>query len=414
LLGTGGLGLRSLATGLPMSLLRTSPSAWAMEPRPTRRLILVASSAGDPINANCPGSYVEGLVHPTGDDFLPTEIQLGGRTVTAARAWTRFRQSDLDRTCFIHHGTYTNAHGNHSKVMRLMGAVRRDEMMVSMFAKQLASSFDTVQTEPVNLGAPLLTFEGRTLARLRPRSVRVALTSGTDVLAQLQSVRDAELDRIYGLLKQEGTIDQRRMLDRFAQTRTEARNISEDLLNRLDLIDGDDEEDQVRATAVLAAMNVSPVLTLRIRFGGDNHTDGDLANEVAQTMTGVDHIANLLEQLEALGLRDQVLVATLNVFGRTLVKKGTRGRDHNAHHHVMMISGAGIQPGVIGGLRPRGNDYTSTGIDSMTGVGSDEADIPYEQTLESVGKTLGRALGIDRPVLDEEISGGKVIQAALA
>ncbi len=390
------------------------PSAWAQTASDAKMLILVASQAGDPINANCPGAYVDGIVHPTGEDFLPTELRLGDQTHVGARAWTQLPQRILDRTCFIHHGTYTNAHGNHSKVMQLMGAVRRNEMMISAFAKRLRPAFESVQTEPVNVGAPLLSFEGRRLAVLRPQSVKAALASNDDALASLRDLRDAELDAMYASLKKEGTPQQIRMLDRFAQTRTEARNISEALLDRLDGISGNGDADQVTAAAVLAAMNVSPALALNIRFGRDNHNDGDLADEVEQTVAGVGHLANLHQELEALGLADRVVVATLNVFGRTLSKKGTEGRDHNAHHHVMVLSGPGVRAGVVGGVQPRGRDWGSTGIESATGVGTDEGDIPYEKTLESVGKTVGKLLGVPDEALDEDIDGGKVISAALA
>jgi len=413
--GAGAFGLRSLATGLPISMLARTPSAWAQDGGASRmkRFILIASQAGDPINANCPGSYVDGIAHPTGEDFLPTDIRLGDRTFTGARAWTTVPQRFLDRTCFIHHGTYTNAHGNHSKVMALMGAVNRGEMMISAFAKRLRPAFESVQTEPVNVGAPLLSFEGRRLAELKPRSVKAALLSNDDDLARLRDLRDRELDRIYATLKESSTPQQRRLLDRFAQTRSEARNISEDLLDRLDGIAGDGPGDQVTAAAVLTAMNVSPALALRIRFGGDNHTDGNLEDEVAETLAGVQHVAQLHLQLEELGLSDQVIIANLNVFGRTLSKKGTRGRDHNAHHHVMMLSGPGVRPGVIGGIVPKGNDWTSTPIDSVTGVGTEDGDIPYEQSLESTAKTVGALLGIDAADLDEDINGGKIMPAAM-
>jgi len=414
LFGAGAVGLRALATGLPISMLTRAPAAWAQTTAEAKMLILVASQAGDPVNANCPGAYVEGIVHPTGEDFLPTEIQLGDQAHIGARAWTQLPQQVLDRTCFIHHGTYTNAHGNHSKVMQLMGAVRRNEMMISAFAKRLRPAFDSVQTEPVNVGAPLLAFEGRRLALLRPQSVKAALASSDDALASLRDLRDAELDAMYATLKREGTPQQIRMMDRFAQTRTEARNISEDLLDKLDGISGNGDRDQVTAAAVLAAMNVSPALALRVRFGRDNHNDGNLADEVEETVAGVGHLASLHQQLEDLGLADRVVVATLNVFGRTLSKKGRQGRDHNAHHHVMVVSGPGVRPGVVGGIQPRGNDWGATGIESATGVGTDQGDIPYEETLESVGKTLGKLLGLPNEALDEDIEGGKVIPAALA
>jgi len=45
---------------------------------------------------------------------------------------------------------------------------------------------------------------------------------------------------------------------------------------------------------------------------------------------------------------------------------------------------------------------------------NDGGDIPYEQTLASVGKTLGKAVGVAQADLDAQITMGKVVTAALA
>ena len=113
-------------------------------------------------------------------------------------------------------------------------------------------------------------------------------------------------------------------------------------------------------------------------------------------------------------MQDKLTVANLSVFGRTLAQKGTRGRNHNLNHHVMMISGANVNAGVIGSIARSGNDFGATGIDSVTGAGSDDADIPANETLEGATKTLGCALGISADRIDTRISAGKIIQAALS
>jgi hypothetical protein len=53
-------------------------------------------------------------------------------------------------------------------------------------------------------------------------------------------------------------------------------------------------------------------------------------------------------------------------------------------------------------------------IVSATGAGDLSGDIPFEETLGAVGKTLGTALGIGAPALDENILVGKPVKAALA
>ncbi len=58
-----------------------------------------------------------------------------------------------------------------------------------------------------------------------------------------------------------------------------------------------------------------------------------------------------------------------NVFGRTLKKKGTLGRDHWGSHHCTVPIGRSVKRGVVGGLEPRASDSYATPIDSKTGRG---------------------------------------------
>lgn len=418
LFGATGLGLKAMATGLPQSFLSNPLKARAQEGNHSI-FIFSASSAGDPVNANVPLTYdYPELAHPTNPIMARTPMNIGGRMWDAAAPWANMPQNIIDRTAFIHHGTYTNSHANHAKVMRLMGATQRGEMMVSVFAKEASMGMETIQREPISVGArgnELLAFEGRTLANVAPQALKSALTVPDNPLADLRDLRDQELDRVHDLLKEHGTENQRRMLDRFATSRTEARSLSTDLIDRLASIERNNPEDQVIAASVLAAMNVAPVISMKLRFGGDNHADAGLERESEQTVASVAQMVRLMEttdQMRAEGvLRRGVVLGSLNVFGRTLAKKGTNGRDHNGFHHCTVLMGEGVQPAVVGGLKPRGNDWQATGFNSVTGVGGDEEDVPYEETFESLAKTIGTVLGVSQAHLDENITGGKPIQA---
>ena len=421
LFGAGGLGLKSLATGIPMSILAKPLSARAQDIT-SRILILSASSAGDPINANVPGTYEDPAVeHPNDPRMAPTPMTIGGQQFTAAKPWADLPASILDKTVFFHHGTYTNAHPNHPKVMRLMGATERNEMIVSLYSDALAETLETVQREPISVGArrgsEILTFQGRSLANVSPVALRTALTQEENSLGDLRPLRDQAVDEIYALYQEQGTENQRRMLDRFVVTRDEARALSLDLVGRLATIEGNGEADQVLAASVLAAMNVSPVITLRIEFGGDNHTDSEFVRETEESVTGVGHIQTLVETVDGMRgegvLRHEVIVGTLNVFGRDLARKGRAGRDHNGRHHVAVLIGEGLRGGVVGGIEPTGRDYQAQAIESATGRASASGDIPHEETFQSMAKTLGVALGVPRARLDEAIEGGKVIEPAL-
>ena len=130
-----------------------------------------------------------------------------------------------------------------------------------------------------------------------------------------------------------------------------------------------------------------------------------------------DSIQSLVENLDAMRsagqLNHDVLVGSLNVFGRTLKKKGMGGRDHNSGHHCMVLIGNGLSGGVVGGVKKNnsGKEYVAQAIDSATG--GVDGDIPYEETLGAMGKTVAAAVGIERDRIDEMIEGGKVVESAL-
>jgi len=137
--------------------------------------------------------------------------------------------------------------------------------------------------------------------------------------------------------------------------------------------------------------------------------------EVPQHQTGVAQIGSLMTQLQTAGLQDQVTFAMYNVFGRTLKKKGLTGRDHWASHHVTVMMGKGLRAGVVGGLEPKSGDYGAQAIDAKTGRGvASGGDVPFEETLSAMGKTLGAALGLAPAVLDANIAQGKIVTGALA
>jgi hypothetical protein len=425
LFGASALGLRALATGLPLGFLarpleaRAAEAATCADKAQAQYLILSTSALGDPANANVPGTYdLPGIKHAADPAMAATTFKLGATSVKAAQVWSTLPQWALDRAAFFHHATYTNNHPNLPKVQQLMGAVAKAEMLPSLAAKALAPCFGTVQTEPLSVGAgEFLTFDGRGLPNLNPTGLRDILSRPGGALARMQKLRDESVDRIHALLKQRGTTAQRAYLDSLAVSRAQARSLSDSLLDALAGITDNGADGQITAAVTLVRMKVSPVVVIRIPFGADNHADPELTRaEVPQHVSGVKQMGDLLTQLQTAGLQDQVTFAMYNVFGRTLAKKGLTGRDHWANHHATVMIGKPIRPGVIGGLAPMSGDFGAQEIDSKTGrgVGKGAGDVPFEESLSAMGKTLGAALGVPAATLDQNISGGKIVPAALA
>jgi hypothetical protein len=286
--GAGALGLRALATGLPVSFLSRPLQAQdftCTDKAKAQYLIIATSSAGDPLNANVPGTYAfPEIAHSPDPSMAATNFTLGGTPVTGAQIWSTLPQWVLDRTAFIHHATLTNNHANLPKVMRLMGSTARQEMLPSILAKHLATCFGTVQVDPVSAGAgDILTIDGRDLPNVAPTGLRDLLARPNTPLLRLQATRDTALDEIYAVMKERGTKAQKLYLDSLVTSRRQARSLGSDLVDMLGAIRNDGSDGQVVAAVALIKMNVTPVVTIRLPFGGDNHTDPDLLrSEVPQ------------------------------------------------------------------------------------------------------------------------------------
>jgi hypothetical protein len=436
------LGLRALATGLPSWYLANPRRATAQDLEcaiqakdKLQYLIVSASSMGDPINCNCPGTYeAPEIIHPMQPEMAATALQLGDKMYQVAKPWAAIEAGGAlqaathARMAFFHHSTRTTVHGDQPKVMKLLGATNRGEMLVSAYAKHLAACFGTVQPEPISVGArgnasELVSFAGRTLPAVSPTQLKQLLTgSRNDPLVKLRPLRDAALDRLNELAKTDSSPVQKAFLDSLALSQKQVRQLAEQLATTLMAITADDVNGQALAAAALISANVTPVVTLRIPFGGDNHSDQDLQTEVTQTVSGVQGIQAVMDALGMLNLSDKVTFATLNVFGRNLngiAKVESRsGRDHYGNHSVMMMIGKNIKPGVIGGVTKAGTSgaYVASGIDSASGDAAAGGDIPAAETHVAAARTLGAALGIPDEIAGADFTagaGGKIVRRAL-
>jgi uncharacterized protein (DUF1501 family) len=423
LFGTGYVGLRALATGLPVSWMQGSRVAHAAPEEPPQFLILATSGAGDPLNVNCPGSYVTGAQNSPHPELAPVDLKLGSVATRAAKPWAALAEDLRARLCFIHHRTYSNAHPEYRKVMSLAGDIKLpsgngEEMLPSLFAAENAQALATLQVEPIALGQEQIVFQSRPLDRIDPVSIKSLFDQPDDLGLELQKLRDAELDAIYGELRTSGTRAQKTFLDRYALGRDQVRKLGDTLIGLLGRVPLDpgvpnSPADQVIAAVALIKMRVAPVITISVPFGGDNHGDADLTQERDQTLVGILAIGQLWQELKDAALTENVTFAILNAFGRTLKRNAAGGRNHNGNHHVMLTFGKRIKPGVIGQPAAQGNDFAAGALDSHAGQTTNAGDIPATETLESVGKTLGAALGLDRSALEARIPSGKVLEGAL-
>jgi hypothetical protein len=426
LFGAGAVGLRSLATGIPAAFLLNPKRALAngvcANPAKAQYYILSTSGNGDPINANAPGTYADSKICHSLDtaNFGPTSFMLNGKSVTAAKPWASLPPTVLDRTVFWHLMTNTPIHPKEPEVLRLNGATPYHEMLPSLIAKATAPCLGTVQAQPFSVGgsgpSEALSYDGSVMPIIPPLALKDTLTAPAGPLANLQGLRDQTMTSIYNLYKTAATPAEKAFIDATANTQSQVRSLNQTLLGNLTSIADNSVASQILAAVTLIQMNVAPVISIHLPFGGDNHSDASLLNEQTQTIASVQAIASLMAQLSAPGvqLQDKVSFMTLNVFGRTLsVNGGTtaaNGRAHNPNHQVSVTIGKPFKGGVIGGVTPVANDYGALPINSTSGAGMTGGDIAAVDTLGAYAKTIMESVGGD----SSQISQGKVVTAALA
>jgi len=447
LFGSGYLGLRALATGLPAWFLVNPRRANAqtlqcmIDAKDKMQFLVVSTSFnGDPVNCNCPGTYENtDAIHPQQTEVEQTTVMLGSKSYGAALPWAdpavtskdgsakgQLKAATLARTSFFHHMTLSTTHGDQPKVMKLQGATTGGEMVISAYAKHLAPCLGTIQAEPVALGAhgnsaELVSYGGRTLPSISPTQLKTLLTgSKNDALVKLRSMRDMELDKLNALAKQDATSVQSQFLDALANSQTQVRALADALSTTLNSITADDIKGQALAAAALFSAKVTPVATIHIGFGGDNHSDQNLQAEADQHVSGIAAIQTVMDAMTSLNIGDNVTFATMNVFGRNLngISKVTSraGRDHYGNHNVGVLIGKNVAPSVIGGISATSSGYVASDINSADGSAASGGDIPASQSMVAMARTLGVALGIPSSMLDADFTasaGGKVVPAAL-
>jgi hypothetical protein len=464
LFGGGMIGLRSLVTGLPAKFLMNPKKALAdMQAQQCTAtnpqfVVLCTSGSGDPFACNAPGTYDDGglgtgmdfakLVHPsdaqsgvTGID--PVSIQLGSRTYQAAGPWAMLgpgtgNANVLGQTAVCHIMTDTPVHPKEPQVLELMGATQYQEMFPSVLAKYLAPCLGTLQVQPISVGAvspsEALSFGGQALPTIPPGALRATLTNPTGMLsnASVQKLRDDTLQKMHDWYTG-GNVTvsaaQKQYLDAYITSQQQVRGISQSMLSMLNSIGqkgSTSNGDQITATIALILMKVAPVIAVHFPFGGDNHSDKNFSNEAAQTLTGLQAIRDLFNQLpqSANGVADltkSVSFINLNVFGRTMdASMNTSGRNHNPDHEVSMMIGPGFNGGVYGGVNApnknagqTGGDWGCMPISSTSGQASASGDIKPVDTLASWARTVMRGVGIDDTTISAQIASGTAIQAAL-
>jgi len=412
---SGYIGIKSMLLGLPPSFIAHR----AMAQEGLQYLIFSESASGDPVNCNAPGTYGTGAWHGFNSDFVsPPTYQFGGQSFQAAVPWGDLSLDLRERINFFHLRTKANAHPESTIVQTIFGSIKDEnganvESLPSAVAQELATSLGTLQSQPISLSGRL-SYRGLNQGVIQPTSLKSLFEPDIRLERRnLAQFRDQKIDELYKDLKINGTPAQKKYLDQFSHSKTQAIKVGEGLMAHLDEVVDNSEDSQIKTAVALIAMGITPVVRIDLSFGGDNHRDPLLELEVTQTRDGARRLDLLWNELKKYSLQDRASFAMLNVFGRTLSDstKGTHpyvGRGHNARHNVMVSFGSKTRGGVTGGL----DGLHAAGINSLTG-GTISPDISPEQTHESAAKSLMAALNIADSRIEKRVLGGKIVRGYL-
>lgn len=411
--GSGGLGLRSLLTGIPIHFLTNR----SMAATTGKYLVYCARRSGDPVNCNVPGTYVPDYAH-SNEFKTPVDIRLGTQTYKAAPAWNTLSNEIKASANFFHLRTTTNSHNELESVMKIFGAIepiegRAAEMLPSVISHELSQQLGTQLPHPIALKG-ILSYKGKNQKVYSPQNIKSLFPSNqTAQLSDARLFRDRQIDSIYKDVKTSGTPAQKRFLDDYVISGQKARDLGNQLAQELATVTGNSQADQMRTAAALLALKVTPSVIVGLDFGGDNHSDGGLTDETARHKSGIADINLLFETLKSYGIHDKTVFAMCNVFGRTPWTNSTGGRDHHGRQSVMFSFGPSIKPGVIGDIKIGDrNRYEAQAINSQTG-GIANPDIDAEKTLHSAAKSLIAATGITETQVNKIVTGGKVVKSFL-
>jgi Protein of unknown function (DUF1501) len=363
--GSSLLALRAAATGLPAAFLLAplreahADTNVTTNPAKLQFLVMAISDAGEPINNNAPGGYaMPDMNHSTKPWMQAASLQLGeggAKPVQAAQIWNELPQWALNRTAFIQHSTGAGQHGSIGSVMQLMGRTKDAEMIPTMFARHLAGPLATLQKEPIAAGAgDILTAKGIRVPNAGPLAWKQLVGQYDAVPNDLQKVRDRTMDKMYAVLKSRGTRAQLRYLDQLAKSGSDAKKLGGDVANILAGIKDDGNDGQLQVAAAIMKMNVSPVVAIRLNFGGDNHADPNLDGEARDHQDAIKALARFFSTLKSNGLEDKVTFASFGVFGRNfkISAPDLHGRDHWSAHATTILIGKNVRPGLYGGSTP--------------------------------------------------------------
>ena len=418
-----GLSIRSLLTGLPPAFLLTG--AVRAQASGRKFAIIAQSGAGESVNGGGPGSFDSpDFIHAgagstdltrvvdgrefTATDLAETTTFLGGsQPVRIARVFEALGPMQ-DNMAFFHHRTGFGIHPQFQRAQKIDGRLRGDsgrgqEHLASAIAQENAVALGTLMDQPVVLSGNA-TFRDAPLGTYSPTALRELVMSavGSEVPADMfGATRNFLVDEVYRNTRESGDPNQRRFLDEFVISQNQAAEVAERLVSEVDVIDDNGLANQMKMAAIIVKLRLAPAVVVGYRFSGDNHVSNGMTVEAESTLNMMANYREFYDFAVGNGVWDEILYATLSVFGRSMNETGN-GRGHNGSLSTGLLFGGHLGRQVVGGIDPTQPRGVSLPINSNTG-GTENANVTEQDSFACYAKSVLQATGVPQDRLDVRV-----------
>ncbi|MEL6182580.1 MAG: hypothetical protein AAFS10_26725, partial [Myxococcota bacterium] len=380
-----GLSLGSAITGLPLGfLLRRDIQAAEL---PHKFLILSMSGDGEPMNVNGPGAWgselastirhpssnisagiasseINGTLYTAADIANSAPLMLGDQRVEAARCYQALPEGFLRNLSYNLYNSGVQAHPEFKRVITVHGhIVGQDNTGVSTLASAIAEEMGPLLGTSTALPFVIsgnFTHKGVPITPYAPLVLKETMLSRGNVLGGARNfghAYDHLMNRVYSDVRSGGNPTHRAFLDRYANSRADATMLGDQLTALLEDVQGNSEADAFKAALALIKIRFAPVIVVKHDYGRDNHADENLEREASATLNMMQALNVYWDKAGELGLRDEVVYATLDVFGRNPGGvDSSGGRGHFGVFTAGMIHGSHITGGLVGGITQGGRD----------------------------------------------------------
>ena len=418
-----GMSVRSLLTGLPPAFLLMGQLQAQEAGR--KFAIIAQSGAGESVNGCGPGSFDSpDFIHPS-ENATDLTRDIDGRTFSAADLGTTTNYLGganpvriarcfealgpmQDNMAFFHHRTNFGIHPQFQRAQKIDGRLRGQsgrgqEHLASAIAQENATALGTLMDRPIVLSGSA-SFQDSPLGTYSPTAIRELVLSAVDSEVPSEmfgATRNFLVDQVYRQVRESGDPNKQQFLDEFVVSQNQATDVAERLFNEVDAVNDDGLASQMKMAAIIIKLRLAPAVVVGYRLSGDNHVSNGMTVEAEDTLNMMADYREFYDFAVGNGVWDELLYATLSVFGRSMNETGN-GRGHNGSLSTGLLFGGHLSRRVIGGIDTNAPRGFSLPLNANTGATANP-NVAEEDLFACYAKSVLQAAGVPQDRLDVRV-----------